>query len=124
MPRETGYLDPDADLVARVSDIAGPPLWIRRLTCVKMAASSRQDVYRTRPHAEQEHWLRTIRESPDPEAAMFATVGTPYVLAQDAPSIPFHIRAWRSMHYRSRRLLGLRIRASTRIRRNRRFKGL
>jgi hypothetical protein len=124
MPRETGYLDPDADLLARVNDIAGPPVWIRRLTCVKLPAASRHDVYRTRPHAEQEHWLREIRESPDPEAAMLATVGTPYALAQDPPSVPFHIRAWRSLRYRSRRALGLRVRSSTRIRRTRRFKGL
>ena len=124
MPRETGYLDPDADLLARVYDIAGPPVWVRRLTCLKLAAAPRRDVYRTRPHHEQEHWLRTIREAADPEAAMLATVGAPYVLATDRPPVPFHTRTWRSMRYRLRTRLGIRLRATTRIRRHRRFKGL
>jgi hypothetical protein len=133
IPRETGYLDPEADLLARVNDVAGPPVWIPRPTCVKLSASLRRDVYWTRPHFEQEHWLRTIRDSPDPEAAILETVGQPYVLAQLPPPARFHTRAWRLMRswlpkrlkrYRLRERFGRQPRSAKHIRRNRRFKGL
>jgi hypothetical protein len=67
---DTGLLDPDSDLWARMAAVVGPPLWVRRITNVKMAAALRRNVYRDRPHHEQEHWLQRIREADDPEALM------------------------------------------------------
>ena len=50
---ETGLLDPDTDLWARMAAVVGPPHWVRRTTNVKMAAALRRDVYRDRPHHER-----------------------------------------------------------------------
>jgi glycosyltransferase involved in cell wall biosynthesis len=124
MPRETGSLDPDAEVWARVYDTAGPPVWVKHVTCVKFPAATRRDVYQTRPHFEQEYWTKKIRDAPDPEAALLATVGVPYELAEEPPRISFDVRAWRSLRYRLRRLFRRRMKATTRIRRNRRYKGL
>ena len=124
--RKTGYLDPESDLLARIYDIAGPPVWVPRLTCVKLAATSRRNVYRTRPTHEQEYWLARIRESDDPERAIGAHVGASYDLAGDrVGSVPLPTRAWRSVRFRVRKRLGLStsLRARTRIRRGQRFKG-
>ena len=126
-PRETGRWDPETDLWTRVNDIAGPPVWIPHLTCVKLPAAKRRNVYRTRPNSEQAHWLRTIREAPDPELAVRATANKPYVLAQKQRPVALPTRAWRSMQFRLRKRLGIGPRytqSTTRIRRNRRFKGL
>jgi glycosyltransferase involved in cell wall biosynthesis len=127
-PAETGRVEPEAELLARTSKLAGPPEWVRHVTSVKFAASKRRDVYRTRPAFEQEHWLRVIREAPDPEAALLATVGVPDELAGEAHDfeVPLPIRVWRSMRFRALRRLGLAtaLRASVRHRDTRRFKGL
>jgi hypothetical protein len=126
-PRETKYLEPESDLWARVYDRTGDPVWTERLTCVKLPAAKRRDVYRTRPHSEQDHWLSMIREAPDPERVLNATVGAPYTLAHEPEPPPLPTKALRSLEYRLgrlRRLLRIPVRATTRIRRNRRFKGL
>jgi glycosyltransferase involved in cell wall biosynthesis len=124
MPSETGYMVPDTDLWARVNNIMGAPVWIQRLTCLKFPAVQRRHVYRSRPHFEQEHWLTKIREASDPEAVILAAAGTPYVLAKEAPRTPLRVRAWRSLRLRLRRLLGVQIRSTTRIRESRRYRGL
>ena len=77
-PRETGIYDPDTDLWQRMAAVAGPPKRVRRLTCVKFPAAKRRDVYRDRPHHEQEAWLHRIRTYDDPEVAfgeMYASDG-------------------------------------------------
>ena len=127
-PRSTGDLDPEADLLARIDAIAGPPAWVPRLTCVKLPASTRRNVYRTRPSFEQEHWLGIIRGSSDPEATLRATAGGPYPWIERPPPPWAPTRAWRRLR---RRLGGAGYdapaaprRARTRYRRNRRYKGL
>jgi glycosyltransferase involved in cell wall biosynthesis len=67
-PWETGIHDPETDLWQRMAAVAGPPRWVHRLTCVKLPAAKRRDVYRDRPHHEQEAWLHRIRSHDDPEA--------------------------------------------------------
>ena len=77
-PRETGIYDPDTDLWQRMAAVAGPPDRVRRVTCVKFPAAKRRDVYRDRPHHEQEAWLHRIRTYDDPEVAfgeMYASDG-------------------------------------------------
>jgi glycosyltransferase involved in cell wall biosynthesis len=135
MPRESGFLTPEMDLWARVFDVAGPPVWEPQVTSVKLPAAFRRDVYRSRPHLEQEHWLRTIREAPDPQVALLATVGAPYVSAQEYPRARLRTRVKQALTNRLRERLGipfgvavrpriLRPRAATSIRRAQRFKGL
>jgi len=127
-PADTGRLEPEAALLARASDLVGPPVWLRRVTSVKFAASTRRDVYRTRPSFEQEHFLRVIREAREPEITMLATVGGPNDAPgpADKPALPLPTRAWRSVRFRARRRLGLptALPASVRHRDTRRFKGL
>ena len=81
-PHETGALDPEADLLARVDDAYGPPVWVPRLTCIKLSAGQRRDVYRTRPTHEQAHWWRLVEQARDPEAAVRATAGRRYRFAE------------------------------------------
>jgi len=124
MPGETGRRDPDTDFWARLFDVAGPPVWVPHLTCVKLTTSKRRGVYRTRPSVEQAHWRSVIRQAPDPEAAIRAAADQPYVLAHRQRNVALPIRAWRSLHFRTRAHLGLGLKSTTRIRRNRRYKGL
>jgi glycosyltransferase involved in cell wall biosynthesis len=70
-PRDTGLLDPEADLWQRMATLGGPPVWVRRLTSVKFPAGVRRGVYRERPSHEQEYWLQRIRRSEDPEAELW-----------------------------------------------------
>jgi glycosyltransferase involved in cell wall biosynthesis len=72
-PWETGTFDPETHLWQRMAGVAGPPRWVGRLTCVKLPAAKRRDVYRDRPHHEQEAWLHRIRSHEDPEATFTAT---------------------------------------------------
>lgn len=76
-PSDTGILDPEADLLRRMTAVVGPPRWVRRLTCVKFPAAGRPDVYRDRPSHEQAYWLRRIRENDDLEATLFAATRRP-----------------------------------------------
>lgn len=73
-PTATGTMDPEAELMARISERAGPPASVRRVTCVKLPAGVRRDVYRDRPHHEQAQWLEAIRQADDPEAAVQAGI--------------------------------------------------
>ena len=123
-PRETGELDPDADLWGRLAAAFGPPARVPEVTSVKLSAAGRPGVYRTRPHAEQEHWLGRIRESPDPEAMVLAAVGQPHEFATPRPRLRLHTRAWRSLRYGLPVRLGVRTTSKARLRRQRRRKGL
>ena len=61
-PSETGLLTSEGDLVARLVAASGrPPVWVPRVSCVKLPASGRPDVYLQRPHHEQAAWLARIR---------------------------------------------------------------
>ena len=124
-PSRTGRLDPESELLARVSNAAGPPAWVDRVTCVKLSAARRKDVYRIRPNAEQAHWLQMIRDADDPERELLATVDAFGEAGIDSKPkhVRFATRVWRSARYRTRRFLGLES-AAWRYRRSRRYKGL
>jgi len=120
---ETGVLLPEADLVARVCDVAGPPRWIPRLTCVKLAAGVRRNCYQTRPTHEQAYWLEQIRAADDPERVVGQHEGRVSDLASpESMGVPE--RAWRSARYRLQNRLRLEPSARTQLRRLQRFKGL
>jgi glycosyltransferase involved in cell wall biosynthesis len=129
---QTGYLSPEGDFLARVYDIAGPPRWSPRVTCIKLTASKRRNVYRTRPTHEQAYWLAQIRAADDPERAIAAHIGRPHDVAgaRAAPQARevggLHTRAWRSAKFRLRKRLRSprRVTATARVRRDKRFKGL
>ncbi len=127
-PSRTGYLDPEADLLGRLYDLAGPPRWVPRVTCIKLAADERHNIYQTRPTHEQAYWLAEIRAAEDPDRAVTAHIDRPYDLAGDPipRSARLHVRAWRSARYRIRKRLGLTndVSARTRLRRKQRFEGL
>lgn len=62
-PWQTGSVESEGDLLARMVGVVGHrPLWVRDVTSVKLPASWRPDVYRTRPHHEQAAWLERIRD--------------------------------------------------------------
>lgn len=110
---------PEGDLWQRFAAHHGPPVAIDRLTCVKLSATERRNVYRTRPSHEQQLWLTRIRAADDPERELLA-------FETDRQAASLHERALRSLRYRSRKL-GLRLDPRTqeqRYRRTRRKKGL
>ncbi|MBS2022810.1 MAG: glycosyltransferase family 2 protein, partial [Deltaproteobacteria bacterium] len=82
-PHQTGALDPEADLWRRLHDEAGErgaPVFVPALTSVKLPATLRHGVYKTRPHHEQEAWLQRIRAARDAETELLA--------ACDGPPVP------------------------------------
>ncbi len=104
--RDTGTLDPEADLWRRLSE-GRAVRWIDQLTSVKLSATARQDVYRRRPSFEQAWWLELIRASPDPAAAVLEAAGQPYPFADQAAA---HLHGRHRLHWgvvpRWRRLRG------------------
>lgn len=87
-PRDTGAVDSEADLWARMAEVAGPPALVPRITNVKLPASKRRDVYHVRPCHEQAYWLQRIREAEDPESMARAACHVRYVFAQRVPWLP------------------------------------
>jgi glycosyltransferase involved in cell wall biosynthesis len=71
-PRDTGTLDPEADLWRRMAALGCPPTHVSRLTSVKLPASRRRGVYKYRPSDEQAQWLARIRGTDDPERDLLA----------------------------------------------------
>jgi glycosyltransferase involved in cell wall biosynthesis len=67
-PTQTGTLDPETDLTLRIAKRFGPPVLEPTLSAIKLPASYRRNVYRTRPCKEQAQWLDRIRGAADPEA--------------------------------------------------------
>jgi glycosyltransferase involved in cell wall biosynthesis len=110
--RDTGELEPEGELWARMTEVAGPPRLVSRITNVKLPASKRRDVYRTHPCHEQAYWLGRIRAADDPEATLRAACGEQYIYAQ------------RPRRFRRRRPWDVRGTAERRRRAVRRFKGL
>jgi glycosyltransferase involved in cell wall biosynthesis len=121
-PMQTGLLEPESDFVARIADVAGPPRWVPRITCIKLSAAERHNVYRTKPTHEQAYWQAQIRAAADPEHAIGEHVGRPYRLAGRRSGR----RALQVASFRLRKSLGLatQVDATTAMRRKRRFKGL
>jgi glycosyltransferase involved in cell wall biosynthesis len=63
---------PEGELWQRVAVQHGPPVLVDRLTCVKLPALVRRNVYRTRPSHEQALWASRIRAAEDPERDLLA----------------------------------------------------
>jgi hypothetical protein len=57
------------------------------VTAIKLPASYRRNVYRTRPCHEQAHWLERIRNAADPEATILQACVEPFepLLDEDDP---------------------------------------
>jgi hypothetical protein len=74
--RELGTTPPDVELWRR-ADAAGAKLaLVPRLTGIKFPARVRRNVYRTRPHHEQEAWAARIAADPDLEVHLLADAVT------------------------------------------------
>lgn len=74
--RETGTTPPDVDLWRRAAASGAKLAFVPRLTGIKIPASVRRDVYRMRPHHEQEAWAARIASDPDLEAHLLAEAVT------------------------------------------------
>jgi glycosyltransferase involved in cell wall biosynthesis len=107
---DASAVDPEADLWARITEQCGPPVTIDEVTNVKLPASLRRDVYRTRPCQEQASWLARIRAARD--ASSFVSDACAMPPLSEASGEP------------SPALLGHSVSALERYRRIRRFKGL
>src|SRR5205807_3410537 len=73
MPADTGPRDPEDDLCMRLFDRFGAPALVPLVTSVKFPAAERPNVYRERPHHEQEEWRDRIRATADPEHTFLGT---------------------------------------------------
>jgi glycosyltransferase involved in cell wall biosynthesis len=74
--RETGTTPPDVELWRRAAVSGAKLTFVPRLTGIKFPASVRRDVYRTRPHHEQEAWAARIASEPALEAHLLANAVT------------------------------------------------
>jgi len=70
--RELGTTPPDFELWRRAAVSGAKFTFVPRLTGIKFPASVRRDVYRTRPHREQEAWASRIASDPDLEVHLLA----------------------------------------------------
>jgi glycosyltransferase involved in cell wall biosynthesis len=75
LPVETGSLDPESDLCARLFDRYGRPALVSLVTSVKLPASRRPGVYRDRPHHEQDTWRDRIHATSAPEQTFLDAYG-------------------------------------------------
>jgi glycosyltransferase involved in cell wall biosynthesis len=74
--RELGATPPDVELWRRAAAEGAKLTFVPRLTGIKFPASVRRDVYRTRPHREQETWTARIASDPDLEVHLLAQAVT------------------------------------------------
>jgi glycosyltransferase involved in cell wall biosynthesis len=74
--RELGTTPPDVELWRRAAASGATLTLVPRLTGIKFPASVRRDVYRTRPHREQEAWTARIATDPDLEVHLLAEAVT------------------------------------------------
>jgi glycosyltransferase involved in cell wall biosynthesis len=74
--RELGTTPPDVELWRRAAASGATLTLVHRLTGIKLPASVRRDVYRTRPHREQEAWTARIASDPDLEVHLLAEAVT------------------------------------------------
>lgn len=70
--RELGTTPPDVELWRRAAASGAALTFVPRLTAIKFPASVRRDVYRTRPHREQEAWTARMDSDPDLEVHLLA----------------------------------------------------
>ncbi len=70
--RELGTTPPDVELWRRAAAAGAKLTFVPRLTGIKFPASVRRNVYRTRPHREQEAWAARIASDPDLEVHLLA----------------------------------------------------
>jgi glycosyltransferase involved in cell wall biosynthesis len=70
--REVGRTPPDVELWRRAAASGAKLVFVPRLTGIKFSARVRRDVYRTRPHHEQEAWAARIASDPELEVHLFA----------------------------------------------------
>jgi glycosyltransferase involved in cell wall biosynthesis len=70
--RELGTTPPDVELWRRGAVSGAKLTFVPRLTGIKFPASVRRDVYRTRPHREQEAWAARIASDRDLEVHLLA----------------------------------------------------
>ena len=78
-------VDPEVDLLGRLAAAGCRFEFVRRLTAVKLPASTRRDVYKLRPHHEQALWFERIGREPDLEAKELARIlaATPQRVAHE-----------------------------------------
>ena len=74
--RELGTTPPDVELWRRAAASGAKLTFVPRLTGIKFPASVRRDVYRTRPHQEQEAWSARIASDRDLEAHLLGQAVT------------------------------------------------
>jgi glycosyltransferase involved in cell wall biosynthesis len=131
-PRDTGGLDPESELWARMARLH-TPVWVRTLDCVKLSAGKRKNVYRTRPHREQAYWLTRIRSTKVPEAMLAKSLTEQYELAPELAAaegqprpVPGMANRWLQFALKTfRKAIGRpTTTALERYTRRRRFKGL
>jgi glycosyltransferase involved in cell wall biosynthesis len=70
--RELGTTPPDVELWRRAHASGAELTFVPRLTGIKFPASVRRDVYRTRPHHEQDAWAARVASDPDLEVHLLA----------------------------------------------------
>jgi len=123
-PNSATPSDPEAVLWAAIAARRSVS-WVPRLTCVKVSASVRRDVYRERPCHEQAYWLDRIRAADDPEQELARAIDEPYSLAVAPYRRPLDERLVWAVRTRARRLVGRApVTGEERTRLRRRFKGL
>ena len=123
-PNSATPSDPEAVLWAAIAARRSVS-WVPRLTCVKVSASVRRDVYRERPCHEQAYWLDRIRTADDPERELARAIDEPYSLAVAPYRRPLDERLVWAVRTRARRLVGRApVTGEERTRLRRRFKGL
>lgn len=74
--RELGTTPPDVELWRRAAASGAVLTFVPRLTGIKFPAGVRRDVYRTRPHREQEAWSARIASDRDLEVHLLAEAVT------------------------------------------------
>jgi glycosyltransferase involved in cell wall biosynthesis len=74
--RELGTTPPDEELWRRAASSGATLTFVPRLTGIKFPASVRRDVYRAKPHHEQEAWTSRIAADPNLEAHLLAEAVT------------------------------------------------
>ena len=135
MPRDTGDLYAELDLLQRMVAISEPPRWVPRVTSVKLSGAARRGIYRNRPHHEQAYWLARIRGATDPERDLLTAVDEDYVYGR--ATVPPSARATQfGLSIRRRLRVGAKLRrlgllperrtlsAEEKRRRDRRYKGV
>lgn len=112
---------PDVELWRRAAASGAAFTFVPRLTGIKLPASVRRDVYRTRPHREQEVWSARIESDRELEVHLLAGA----VASRENLLATWSYRAlWRGFLQQSLRRLRARLRFRVSVEALRRYKGL